>query len=254
MTKEREHIIILLDVLGFKNLFEKIGLDEIESKYRELIKVAEEHNFEGAFTIGPGGHPMYGNPGIKSAYFSDTIIFWCPYDPFRMEIIFDSMREVLCRSIEIGLPLRGSISIGDVRIDKEKGVFLGKPIIEAALGETAQKWIGITLSKKFDFEPYNGGFKADMILEYSNHIKNDFKDFLIPLAIDFPRHWRLKRKTSLIEAIKKLDTDERFTEYYKNTIEFVEYSEENHDWWKKHPEFIKEIERRKKEAEKKESS
>ncbi len=127
MSEKKEHIVVLLDVLGFENLFYKIGLEAIESKYKELIEVAEQHNYEFAITIGPGGHPMAGNPGIKSAYFSDSLIFWCPYDPFRMEILFDSLREILCRSIEIGLPLRGSISVGQVKIDKDKGIYCKLP-------------------------------------------------------------------------------------------------------------------------------
>lgn len=241
MTTERDFIICLLDVLGFENLFSKLGLEEIERRYKELIDVADIHNFELAL-MERDGVPVMGNPGIKSSYFSDTILFWCPYDDLRMDVLFDSLTEVMCKSIEIGLPLRGAVSVGQVVIDKEKDVYLGQPFISAARAETSQKWIGITLSKTFDLPKYNGGFKADKILEYKKHIKPEKLDKVIPLVLDYPRKWRKNRDKSLIDAINALDTDKAFTEYYSNTIEFVNYSADNHDWWLKHPSFIKELE------------
>lgn len=247
MTKDNDTIICLLDVLGFENLFNKFGLEAIETKYKELLSVADEQNIEFAILQGPDGAVLAGSPGIKSTYFSDTIIFWCKYDVFRMEVLLNCMRELLCKSIEIGLPLRGSVSVGQVKIDKEKGIYLGLPIISAARAESVQKWIGITLSKTFDKEPYCGGFKADTILKYEKHIKDGGKDKVIPLVIDFPRHWRTKRTTSLVDAINQLNSDNNYSEYYQNTLDFVKHSEDNHDWWMKEPEYIKEIERRKNE-------
>jgi hypothetical protein len=246
MTDDNDTLICLLDVLGFESLFNKFGLDAIEAKYKELIAVAEEQNIEVAFLISPDGHPMVGSPNINSAYFSDTIIFWCKYDTFRMEVLMNCMRELICKSIEIGLPLRGSVSVGQVKIDQERGIFLGNPIIAAARAESVQKWIGITLSKTFDNKHYGSGFKADVILQYDKHLKEGGRDRVIPLVIDFPRHWRLKRETSLIDAINKLNVDDNYSEYYTNTLAFVQFSEENHDWWTKHPGYLKEVERMKK--------
>jgi len=84
-------------------------------------------------------------------------------------------------------------------------------------------------------------------LKYDKHLKEGGKDKVIPLVLDFPRHWRIKRQSSLIEAINKLNTNENYAEYYNNTIEFVNYSEANHDWWTKEPAYILEIERIKKQ-------
>ena len=74
MTTDRDFIICILDVLGFENLFNQVGLETIEKKYRELIDVADKHNFELAL-MERGGVPVMGNPCIKSSYFSDTILF-----------------------------------------------------------------------------------------------------------------------------------------------------------------------------------
>jgi hypothetical protein len=249
MEQQDDTLICLLDVLGFENLFIELGLDTIEEKYKELISVADEQNIEFAIARGFNGEMVGLSPSIKSSYFSDTIIFWCKYDVYRREVLFSCMQELLCKSIEIGLPLRGSISVGQVRIDKERGVYLGQPIISAARAETAQKWIGITLSRTFNNEPYCYGFKLDNVLQYDKHLKKGSEDKVIPLVIDFPRHWRLKRSIPIIEQIQKLDRNKDYSDYYNNTIDFAKYSEEKHDWWTKEPEYIQEIERRKKKGE-----
>lgn len=244
MTAEKDYLICLLDVLGFESLFIEHGLDVIESKYRELIATVEEQNIGMAIAQGPGGHPMVGSPNIQSAYFSDTIIFWCKYDSFRMEVLLNCMKEVICKSIEIGLPLRGSVGVGQAKLVKEQGIFLGRPIISAARAEAAQRSIGITLSKDFDKEPYCRGFKADCILQYDKHLKDNARTKVIPLVVDFPRHWRLNRKQSLSEAVKALDKDDEYSQYYRNTLDFVSFSQENHDWWLKHPDSIEEAKKR----------
>lgn len=226
-------------------MFNELGLEIIESKYKELIEIVEKQNIGVAVLQGPGGHPVVCSPNIKSAYFSDTIIFWCKYDVYRMEVFFNSMKELVCKSIEIGLPLRGSISVGRAIIDKEQSIFLGKPIIASARAEKSQKWIGITLSNTFNEEPYCGGFKADCILQYDKHLKEGEQDKVIPLVVDFPRYWRLNKNHSLIDAIQKLNKDGKYSEYYSNTIDFVKFSTDNHDWWTNHPSYIKESEKTK---------
>ncbi|HVW98005.1 MAG TPA: hypothetical protein VHA56_18690 [Mucilaginibacter sp.] len=243
MQKDDDTLICLLDVLGFENLFNKLGLEGIETRYKELLAVVDEQNVQVAILQGAGGVPVVCSPNIQSTYFSDTIIFWCKYDTFRMEVLLDCMKELLCRSIEIGLPLRGAVGVGEVKIDKEIAVYLGQPIISAARAESVQKWIGITLSKDFAKHPYCGGFKADAILKYDSHLKENGKDKVIPLAIDFPRHWRIKRSGSLEHAINELNTDEEYSIYYENTIEFIRYSKNNHDWWTKEPGYIDETKR-----------
>ena len=244
MTTEQDYLICLLDVLGFESLFIEHGLDVIESKYRELIGTVEKQNIGMAIVQGPGGHPMVGSPNIQSAYFSDTIIFWCKYDSFRMEVMLNCMKEVICKSIEIGLPLRGSVGVGQAKIVKEQSIFLGRPIISAARAESVQKSIGITLSKDFDKEPYCRSFKADCVLQYDKHLKNNGRDKVIPLVVDFPRHWRLNRRQSLTEAVKALDKDAEHSPYYRNTLDFVSFSDDNHDWWLKHPGYIEEAKKR----------
>jgi hypothetical protein len=42
---------------------------------------------------------------------------------------------------------RGAISVGEAILDKEKGHFLGLPIVSAVEAKKVQRWIGGTLSR-----------------------------------------------------------------------------------------------------------
>jgi len=242
MNNTKEHIVCLLDVLGFESLFQRIGLDGIEKKYSELVKAIKDETSKLFILQGPNGHPVVGWAEIESVYFSDSVMYWLNYDEFRMEVLLRGMCELICKSIEVGMPLRGSASIGEIRIKKESNIYLGQPIIDVARAESAQKWIGFTLSKTFELEKYSKGFKADYVLQYAEHIVEKRKDNVIPLVLDFPRHWRLTRKDDLIDYVYKLDIDKRFSKYYTNTIDFINYSKRMHDWWKNEPEYLTSIE------------
>jgi len=230
-TAERDHLFCLLDVLGFSNLVTTVGLDSLYEQYEELIKAAEHQQVDGLFFSSRCGHPFFGYQRIESTYFSDTILFWCPYDIHHLEILAHCLKEVVCRSIEIGLPLRGAISVGKAKLGPDQKAFVGEPIVRAVNAEKVQKWIGITLSSCFRKEPYCGGFKADCFLPYEKHLKHGGLSEVTPLVVDFPRQWRKTRKGSLIDAIQRLNTDEKYRDYYINSVAFVEYSEKCDRWW-----------------------
>ncbi|MDQ1355011.1 MAG: hypothetical protein QG657_5320 [Acidobacteriota bacterium] len=230
-TLERDQLFCFLDVLGFSNLVKSINLDFLYQKYKELINAAEKQQRDGIFLSSRSGHPFFGYERINSFYFSDTIIFWCPYDVHHLEALATSMKEVMCRSIEIMLPLRGAISVGRARLNLEEKVFIGEPFVKAANAEKVQKWIGITLSNEFREPPFNGGFKADCFLQYDRHLKDGGISQVTPLVIDFPRQWRNTRKRSLVEAIQALNRDPTFSDYYVNTLNFIDFSEKSDRWW-----------------------
>lgn len=230
-TNERAQLFCFLDVLGFSNLVQSVGLDILYAKYKELINAAEKQQRDGLFFSARGGHPFFGYERINSFYFSDTIIFWCPYDVHHLEALATAMKEVMCRSIEIELPLRGAISVGRAKLNLEEKVFIGEPIVNAANAEKVQKWIGITLSNEFREPPFNGGFKADCFLQYDRHLKDGGISQVTPLAIDFPRQWRNTRKRPLDDAIQALNKDAAFSDYYVNTLNFVEFSGKSDRWW-----------------------
>lgn len=228
---DKDHLFCFLDVLGFSRLVERVGLDCLYEKYKQLVKAADDQQVDGLFFSSRCGHPFFGYQQMQSTYFSDTIIFWCSYNIHHLEVMANSLKEVICRSIEIGLPLRGAISVGKAKLEPSQRIFIGEPIAKAVNAEKAQKWIGITLSNSFRKEPYCGGFKADCFLPYEKHLKPEGLSEVTPLVVDFPRQWRKTRSDSLVDAIQRLNTDTDFREYYVNTLSFVEYSAKCDKWW-----------------------
>ena len=46
-----------------------------------------------------------------------------------------------------------------------------------------------------------------------------------PHALDWPRHWRHTGRGPLSEIVHALDTDERYSTYYENTLECISLSQ-----------------------------
>lgn len=233
-AREHDQLFCFLDVLGFSNLVQLIGLDVLYGKYKELIKTADKEQVDGVFFSSRFGHPYFGYQKIETTYFSDTLIFWCPYDTHHLEVLANCIKEVICRSIELGLPLRGAISVGKAKLKLEEKVFIGEPVVKAAKAEKVQKWIGVTLTNSFREKPYNGGFRADCFLHYEKHLKPTGISEVTPLVIDWPRKWRATRKQSLVDAIRQLNIEPNFSEYYTNTLDFVDFSGKSDRWWEQH--------------------
>jgi len=234
IKREHSKFVAFFDVLGFESLYNSIGLLEIEKKYNELIEVVNNLNKEAGMrfaNIGGRSALIAMNIPIEYAYFSDTLLFWVDGSSLtNQDPLIDLIEEILCKSIEIELPLRGSLNAEETLFDKEKNIYLGQSLISGARAESAQNWIGVTLSNSF----FTSGapFYPDRVLPYNKHIKSGKENFVIDFVIDFPKHWRKTRKTDLKEEIKKLDKQPEFSHYYSNTIEFCEFSKnmENQNW------------------------
>lgn len=226
--------LCFLDVLGFKNLFNAIGLEAIHGRYEKLIEfVMKESRCGIDIAKTPEGHVAIGWLNIEGTYFSDTILFWTDYSKISLPTFTRLISKTVCFGIEIELPLRGTIVIGEMILDREKGVYLGKPIIEAAQTEEIQKWIGVSFGKSFSEPPYNQGFHLDTILPYKSHYKNIDSEYVTGMTVDWVRIWRETKSDNLRELIKSLNTDEKYADYYVNTLKFIDFSEENNDWFKK---------------------
>jgi hypothetical protein len=235
MADERQnYLFCFLDVLGFSNIVTTRGLSDLYADYRELIEAASNNTHDGLVFSSWDGVPYFGMERFESTYFSDTIVFWGTYHPRKLQSLCYMAMEVMCRAIEIGLPLRGSISAGEAILDKNQNHFLGKPVVNAAEAEKVQRWIGVTLSKEFRETPFNAGFSAACLMPWERHLKEDGLVAVTPVVLDYPRWWRKSRRSSLQEAVKRLDTDSNYSDIYNNTLIFCDHSEANPKWWEQH--------------------
>jgi len=234
-----KQVLCLLDVLGFESLFTSIGLKQIEERYDRLIEYVRKQTGGVDVVPTPDGHVAVGWLVLGNAYFSDTILFWTKYSKMSLPSFTHLIAETICYGIEHKLPLRGTISVGDAILDKDSGKYIGEPIIEAARTERLQKWIGVSFGNSFAKPGFNEGFHLNTVLPYKSHYKpeaqedDEKKKYCSGMTIDWPRRWRESRATDIQPLVSELDTDPRFSDYYEQTLRFIRFSEENHDWFNK---------------------
>ena len=230
-------ILAMLDVLGFEAIFRRHGLVSMHDLYGRLVEFIQKQT--GGLTIVPVPNadgtvsPAVGWLSIEQAYFSDSVLFWAKYNPLHLSAFSSLIAEAICTSIELGLPVRGALSIGHAILDKPAGVYLGLPIIEAARAEASQKWIGASFAPSLCEPPYSQGMMLNTVLPYKSHIKPGCERYIPGMVVDWPRLWRQSRSVDIKAAIDALDTDPAYAAYYETTRRFVDFSAENHDWFKR---------------------
>jgi len=254
MSKATEYFIAFFDVLGFENKLETLQLNKMTEKYKQLVDIVNKNNYRHNKLKDKGLHGSFwtaeGIPfisyEIKGAYASDSIIIWA--NRLSENKVFDNRNvkfinppvpcddflylcnELICSSIEIGLPLRGSISMGEAFIDEKESIYLGKPFIEVARLEKRQKFIGATPCFSFREQPIVPQF----LLPYKSHLKplkQDEKDLSFGAVLDWVRYWRKTRKTNICDIINAMNTDKQFSIYYENTLKLIEFSKLNDKYY-----------------------
>jgi hypothetical protein len=250
-------IVALFDILGFEFRLKRYGLDEILNRYQQivdLIKKNDEKNkilFEKLKITGPlltkDGPPVYFYD-IKAIYSSDSILIWSNLawkmvqnqsleklkknenhpvfgyfsKPVPLEPFLTMCAEIICRSIEFDLPLRGAIAMGDAVLNENERIFLGDPIVDAARLERAQNCIGVSICNSFIEQVDHNKF----FLPYAKHFKEDYKEPRKKFALNWPLFWKNSRKNiDLLTTMEKLSEQNSNHPYYLNTIEFIKYSD-----------------------------
>jgi len=59
-------------------------------------------------------------------------------------------------------------------------------------------------------------------------------EYATGIAIDWPRRWRETRKSDPRPLLRTLDREPDFSAYYRHTLDFVDFSENHHDWFLGH--------------------
>ena len=132
----RKRAVAYFDILGFKSKIDNMQLEELSDTYEKLIKhtVGLLNNKDGQF---------FWEQVCYRYIFSDSIFLISrdDSDDAFVEMISYAWRMMQV-AIAMGLPLRGAITYGDIYANLESNVFLGKAIVDAAVLEGQQNWIG----------------------------------------------------------------------------------------------------------------
>lgn len=226
-------VVCFLDVLGFENLLASIGLARLAEKYNGLTEYVKQQTGGLDIIPTPDGHVAVGWLVIGNTYFSDTLLFWTKYSKASLPSFTNLVAEAICYGIENQLPMRGTLAVGDMILDKETGTYLGNPLIEAARTEKLQQWIGVSFGPSFARPGFNDGFYLNTILPYKSHYKETTNPFVTGIVVDWPRRWRETRGKEIRSLVSAIDNDAKFSEYYRRTLQFIDFSERNHDWFKR---------------------
>lgn len=253
-----EYTVAFFDILGFKQASERLGLDAIEHRYRRLIEAVDRFNANSASLFGQlsfresaywteDGDIFILNR-IDGAYASDSVVVWTArwwpesrdLDPAARaglardpesgwqhttvpcDNLLSVCNELVCRSIEVGLPLRGALAMGPALLDTTRSLFLGPPLIQAATLEREQTLIGASLCDSFMDQTIPERF----VLDFDRHLKPGLARDFGGKVLDWPRHWRRTRGSDLHDHIRTLCPDRgRARVHYRNTLALIEMSE-----------------------------
>ena len=252
MNEKSTYILAYLDVLGFTKLVEEKGLEEVYEMYENLIEkvnYAAERYRPGGFSVPVPiaktemRYAFAMGFKLEYSYASDTILVWCEFNRFNIVPFLECITTLFCSALEVDMPLRGAITFGDAILSKTKSIYIGKPIIEGALCEKKQAWIGVSfgysLLANVEFG-WLGNLKN--ITPFSEHIKtrdgeqNATSQYMITnIVLDWPRFIRTERKAE--EISQWLDSKANclllppsVKEYYALTNRFMKYSQEHSNW------------------------
>lgn len=235
-----EYLIAFLDVLGFEALLSRIGLEALTLRYQELLSVALDPHSESrpwsraqAIVCGVRTPALMWLP-IQSAYFSDSLLLWVPYDPGHVEEFLNRCSRVFCEALAQGLPIRGAISVGRATLDKEKNIYLGSPLIEAVRLEGKSNWVGVCFAASWKSETLHIPVPPDMVFLYDPPFKEGGNTLFSGLVLDWPRAWRESREDSALPYLEQLrlpDLPEELKSRYDAAMVFWRHSEKNQDWY-----------------------
>lgn len=252
------YFVALFDILGFEQRLARFGLSEMLSRYEDLIDTVnyrQEHARRVFGDMKMEEAPHWVSDGdvflftkTYGAYASDSILLWAnrtwpdargateedfgrlgtnaadgwKYQPVPCDDFLDVCNDLMCRGLEVGLPLRGAIAIGDAALIPDRKIFLGQPIVDAARLENGHQFIGASFCKS----AMNQILPARYALSFERHIKETHMEIWGGSALDWPRHWRKTRTMELSSVINALNIDPKFGRYYENTQDFIAYSEQ----------------------------
>lgn len=154
---EPEHFVLLLDILGFKNLVQEQSLDSICKVIEEtLLNECEEWTSSGP------------HAEFDTIHFSDTVLIHTREPGFHKEW-FDDLcfigARVCSRLLSEEIPVRGSMAYGSFlrRRASRHEVFVGKAIIDAYRSEQTGSFLGFSVASNIWTRLYNTSGAGDAL-------------------------------------------------------------------------------------------
>lgn len=130
-----DHLILFMDIMGFKDRVTRMGHEELLKKLKEF----KEKNDR----LKP---LLKDNKGelLRMIQFSDSIILASLDDSkSALNRIVKAGVVLMHNALETGFALKGAIAKGRLTFDNESGIYFGLPIVDAYLLEEELKFYGV---------------------------------------------------------------------------------------------------------------
>lgn len=231
-------MLALLDVLGFSRRIEDDGIDAVLPLYNALIASTVRKEAEWSPQLvddgsGSGSRfPALIPIDVRFAYFSDTILFWMPLFKLFVSPFLSHCTTFFCEALAMRVPVRGAIALGEAVLHRPTGTFLGQPLVDAALLEKEQAWLGVALAHSATWPEFMAQVDPRLIIEYDAPAKKVEKSVLSPVVLDWPRRWRELHGTSPRVVLDEMERKAPHV-YCRNTLPFIEHSFSHTDWYER---------------------
>ncbi len=195
--------VAYMDVMGFKDMIARSPHDVIGKKLQNLLMFISER--------------IHDRGSIFSSIFSDSIYFLTSDDkPTTLKALIEILSEVMKHALNIGLPMKGAIAMGEVSVDLVKNLTFGQPLIDAYLIEESIVLYGIVIHNSVESSVMGKTFQKYVM------------DTKIPLKTGTASHYILKWWRNDLEDSKKLVRKIRLTvsdsprRYIDNTLDLMD--------------------------------
>lgn len=231
--EEGVFFVALFDILGFSKLIEKVGSKGVIDIYQKLINLAilsKSYKSYQKIKVAPNKYVMgsFYIP-VKYAYFSDTIILWTKVETEHFHALSPFVAkcaDLICEALNLGIPLRGSLSFGLGTMHKASNTYIGEALIEAHSLEKKQKWLGASLGNSFLMPELREALNEKLVVPaFCSHFKKELDQATPYLTVDWINRWKEKKYPDLETTLKKLmeAAPDKNKEYYQNTIDFINF-------------------------------
>lgn len=168
------YYVALFDILGFEKRLAILGLQEMLARYEALIEVVTYREEQIKRVFGDFGFeeaPYWSAEGdvmiftkTQGAYASDSILIWgsrtwpevrsisvdemsshshsledgWKYHPIPCDNFLDVCNDLMCRGLEVGLPLRGAVAVGNAVLDLERIFFWANLLLMRRVSKTSR--------------------------------------------------------------------------------------------------------------------
>jgi len=123
------------DLLGFKNLVLNNRIERVLPIYEDVLKV-----------ITRKADPKK-SKGLSYSWFSDTFILFTKGSSDKEFALIEQASRLFFQNLILKeIPVRGSLTIGDLYSLQKKNIFLGKALIDAYEYGEKQNWLGFVLT------------------------------------------------------------------------------------------------------------